>query len=279
MIEKLAELSPLVFYGGAIFFALAELVAPRRPAAAPCGRRWVTNIGLFLFGMLVQRVCVPLSMLAIAEVGQRSGLGLFNAAGATTGWAAAVVGVAALDLWKYGEHRLSHSVPLLWRLHMTHHSDVDTDFTTTERQHPLDVLLASASFVFAIFLLGISPLAVAIYLLLTSADSLFSHANIRLPRALERLLSVVVVTPGVHHVHHSSARRETDSNYGSLLTVWDRLFDTYRPPDSATEAARIIGLEYFRDGESARLDRVLCQPFLKPTATPRALDEPHAEAR
>jgi sterol desaturase/sphingolipid hydroxylase (fatty acid hydroxylase superfamily) len=264
MTEWLEELFPYAFFGTVMVMAVAELLAPRRQPTASLNRRWVTNLGLFVVGLGVQRFVLPVSAVVAAETAERSGLGLFNLAG-WTGPASLVVGILALDLWKYLEHRLVHAVPVLWRLHLTHHSDVDADFTTTERHHPLEVVFGVISAMAAIFLLGISPLAVIIYLLLASAVTFFSHANIRIPEKIEAGLRFAIVTPGFHNVHHSAARAETDSNYGVLLTVWDRIFASRRRSTQAQEAARVIGLEYFRDARSARFDRVLCQPFLSPT--------------
>ena len=113
-----------------------------------------------------------------------------------------------------------------------------------------------------VYLLGIHPAAVALYLLLASSVALFSHANVRLSAGFERGLRWLIVTPNFHAVHHSAARSETDTNFGVLLTLWDRLFATYREPTLQAAESRTIGLEYFRDHRSARLDRVLLQPFL-----------------
>jgi sterol desaturase/sphingolipid hydroxylase (fatty acid hydroxylase superfamily) len=220
-----------------------------------------------VLGLVLQRFLAPISALIAAETARRSGIGLLNSLGPNDGWAFTLAGVAALDLWRYFEHRAIHAVPLLWRLHLTHHSDIETDFTTTERHHPLETIFGSLSIVLGVALLGVSPLAISFYVVLASAVALFSHANIRLPERLERALGVLIVTPGVHNVHHSAMRSETDSNYGTLSPVWDRMLGTYRAPDRAREAARIVGLEYFRDAESARLDRVLCQPFRSLRAT------------
>jgi len=268
LVDALLARVPYVFYGGVIVLAVAELAAPRRVGRVPTGRRWSTNIGLFVCSLLVQRFLLPVSALLAAEGARRSGFGLLNLLEWTNGWGAALLAVAALDLWRYFEHRVLHAVPLLWRLHVTHHSDVEVDFTTTERHHPFESIVAALTIIAPIVLLGIPPLAIALYVLVASAVALFSHANIRLPERVERAGGLLIVTPGVHHVHHSSSRPETNSNYGTILTVWDRMFGTYREPGGAREAARVLGLEYFRDSNSARIDRVLCQPFLsmKPTS-------------
>ena len=260
MSETLMILYPFAFYGTAMCLAVAELVVPGRQQSAPVSRRWVANIGLFVFSVFVQRICAPVSVVFVAEAAIRSGNGIFQLIGGP-GWAVVLSGVLLLDLWKYVEHRLSHRISMLWRLHLVHHSDVDADFTTTERHHPLEIVVGLVSTVAVIYLFGIPPLAVVIYLLFATAIALFSHANIRLSGRVDRWLRCIVVTPAVHEVHHSAASEETNSNFGSLLTVWDRTFGTYRTSTPADDAARVIGLEYFRDARSARFDQVLCLPF------------------
>ncbi len=265
MTESLLLLYPIAFYGMVMVLAVAELVVPGRRQSEPVSRRWVTNIGLFVVGHVVQRIFVPVSVIVVAEAAIRSGHGVFQFTGGP-GWIIVAMGVLVLDLWKYVEHRLTHRISLLWRLHMVHHSDVNADFTTTERHHPLESVASVVATITLIYLLGIPPLAVAIYLLFATAISLFSHANIRLSDRVDRGLRWLIVTPAVHAVHHSAARHETDSNFGTVLTVWDRIFGTLRSSTATETAERVVGLEYFRDARSARLDQVLCQPFASPLA-------------
>lgn len=260
MFESLIILHPFIFYGTVMCLAVAELKVPSRCQSEPVSRRWITNIGLFVLGFVVQRICAPVSVIIVAEAAVRSGNGVFQFIG-WPGWATVLLGVLLLDLWKYVEHRLLHGISMLWQLHMVHHSDVEADFTTAERHHPLEIIVGVAGTIAVVYLLGIPPFAVVIYLLLATPIALISHANIRLSGGVDRWLRCISVTPAVHMVHHSAAKQETDSNFGMLLTVWDRIFGTYRTSTPAEEAARVIGLEYFRDARSARFDQVLCQPF------------------
>jgi sterol desaturase/sphingolipid hydroxylase (fatty acid hydroxylase superfamily) len=177
--------------------------------------------------------------------------------------AGVVLGVVALDLWKYLEHRLMHAVSPLWRFHLVHHSDVEVDFTTTERHHPVEAAIAAAGLLAAIYALAIPPLSIALFFLAGTAVSLLSHANLSLPQRVDRALAALIVTPGVHLIHHSPRRRETDSNYGFVFTVWDRLFGTYVGGERAGRSGpRLQGLDVFRETDAQRIDRVLCQPFL-----------------
>lgn len=277
MLETLTTFYPFALYGTAMCLAVAELLVPCRRQAAPVSRRWVTNIGLFVLGLAIQRVLIPGSVIVVAAAAVQTGNGLFQLLGGP-GWAVLPAALLLLDLWKYAEHRLYHWISLLWRIHMVHHSDVDADFTTTERHHPLEVLVGFAGTVSVIYLFGIPPVAVAVYILLATAVALFAHANIRVPERVDRWLRLVIVTPAVHAVHHSAARRETDSNFGMLLTVWDRAFGSWHAPTAADDAARVIGLEYFRDARSGRFDQVLCLPF-RPLAARRQSPGADSETR
>jgi exosortase len=164
-----------------------------------------------------------------------------------------------LDLWRYWEHRFFHRMPWLWRMHLVHHSDTQIDVTTSERHHPLEVILGTLVMMCLIAGLGLPAAAVGVYLLAATVVALYSHANLRLDPSLDRLLRVVIVTPSQHAVHHSDLQPETDSNYGSVLTVWDRWFGTYVDPQDARIPR--FGLDYFRRPSDAWLLRVLQQPF------------------
>lgn len=260
MYEALTSAWAGVFYAAVILFALAELLIPARAGSRTLDRRWSTNIGLYLLNMLLHRFLGPVLAVVVGHAALAGETGVL-AWLAVPPLPAIVVGILVLDLWKYLEHRLMHGVPLLWRLHLVHHSDTDVDFTTAERHHPLEVVIGTVGFVAVTVAFAIPPLAIALYALIATIVALFSHANIQVGRALDRPLSWVIVTPAVHNVHHSAERAETDSNFGLMMTLWDRLFGTYTADTPQSAAARQIGLEYFRSDRDGWLDRVLLQPF------------------
>jgi len=163
------------------------------------------------------------------------------------------------DFWRYWEHRVFHEVPLLWRVHLVHHSDTYVDITTSERHHPFEALIASFTALFLVFALGFSAQAFAIYLAIATLFVLFSHANIVLSEGLDKSLRFLVVTPAVHAVHHSDYPAETNSNYGTVLMIWDRLFGTYVDPTHAKIPH--FGLEYFHQRRDTTLASALLQPF------------------
>lgn len=134
----------------------------------------------------------------------------------------------ALDLWTYFWHRANHRVPLLWRFHRMHHSDENMDVTTATRFHIGEIAISTAVRLGPVVLVGIPAEAILTYDVALLLVTQFHHANIGLRERLDRRLRYVIVTPNMHRVHHSQQRHETDSNYASVLSLWDRWFRTYR---------------------------------------------------
>jgi sterol desaturase/sphingolipid hydroxylase (fatty acid hydroxylase superfamily) len=169
----------------------------------------------------------------------------------------------------YWQHRLFHVVPLFWRIHRMHHADLDFDVTTALRFHPIEIVLSMLIKLAAVWLLGPAPVAVLLFEVLLNGTAMFNHANVRLPRALDRVLRLIVVTPDMHRVHHSVYMDEINSNYGFNLPWWDRLFGSYRPqPRDGHEGMR-IGLSAYRTPVCANLAWMLMLPFRRlETAAP-----------
>jgi sterol desaturase/sphingolipid hydroxylase (fatty acid hydroxylase superfamily) len=161
----------------------------------------------------------------------------------------------------YASHRALHEVRWLWPLHRVHHSDVEFDVTTGLRFHPGELLLLQVFRLGVVILLGAPLAAVLAYELALAAFLLFQHANVRLAPGFERIVRTLLVTPDMHRTHHSSHREETDSNYGFVLSLWDRLFRSHtRAPRDAPRQMR-IGLAEFRVPEQQTLRALLTQPL------------------
>jgi len=255
MTQEFGTLYQLVFLGTAVALVLLERVRALQRQPVQIARRWTSNIGLFIIGSVVDTLVLPIGIYAFAlsqAPGFVSRMGLPFAI-------EVLLTFLVLDLWRYWEHRFFHRIPWLWRVHLVHHSDTQIDVTTSERHHPLEYILGTVVMMALIAALGLPAAAVGVYLLAATVVALYSHANLRLEPSLDRLLRRLVVTPSQHAVHHSDLQPETDSNYGSVLTVWDRLFGTYVDPQDAKIPR--FGLDYFRRPGDARLLRVLQQPF------------------
>lgn len=137
------------------------------------------------------------------------------------------IGVLALDFSSWLVHLVMHKVPLLWRFHLIHHSDTNVDVTTGLRHHPGDSLLRGIFFLLLIFISGAPMYSVMIYQTLVVLTTAFTHANIRLPVKLDKALSYILISPNMHKVHHHWKQPYTDSNYGAVFSIWDRLLGTF----------------------------------------------------
>lgn len=256
MAEKFGAFYQLAFFSVFVLLGLLELTSSMRRQLVQRESRWNSNITLFLINGVVVHAILPVSIVAFA-MGQPPGLMAELGFGPTTQF---LLTFLLLDFWRYWEHRLFHIVPLFWQVHLVHHSDTQIDVTTTERHHPFEALLGSALLLALVAVLGLPAEAIAVYLIVAGVAALFSHANLRLPATLDRWLRLIIITPAVHVIHHSATKAQTDSNYSSVLTVWDRLFGTYTDPDKSSIPH--IGLEYFHQPPDTGLLRVLLQPFL-----------------
>jgi sterol desaturase/sphingolipid hydroxylase (fatty acid hydroxylase superfamily) len=166
-----------------------------------------------------------------------------------------------LDLVIYLQHVMFHTLPLFWRIHGMHHTDLDIDVTSGLRFHPLEIYLSTLIKLAAVAALGVPALAVLVFEVLLNGTSMFNHGNIRLPHGVDRLLRLCVVTPDMHRVHHSVIIRELNSNFGFNFPWWDRFFGTYRPQPAMGHDGMTIGLARFRDAGALTLRFLLLFPF------------------
>lgn len=222
--------------------------------------RQLVNLAVGVIDTVVLRLVFPVLAVGFASFAAESGIGLFNAIAAPW-WVSVPLSMALLDLAIYGQHRLFHRVGWLWAMHRVHHSDLGFDVTLAVRFHPLEIVLSMLIKFAVIAMLGAPAIAVLLFELLLSLGALFTHADIRLPARLERVLRWVVVTPDMHRVHHSVDRRETDSNFGFNLSIWDRLFRTYVAAPRLPPETMPIGLERFRSPPEQRLAALILNPF------------------
>jgi sterol desaturase/sphingolipid hydroxylase (fatty acid hydroxylase superfamily) len=176
-----------------------------------------------------------------------------------------IVAFLALDGASYLVHRLMHQTPAFWRFHVVHHIDASVDATTGFRQHPFDGLLRFCFIAAPAWLLGAPPAAIAVFRVLSAVNSALEHANIRVPRLLDRCFVSLWVTPDMHKVHHSRTRTETDSNYANLFSFFDRLFGTYTP--SSRGPSVIYGIDGYDGPEHQSVLEVLLLPLRRSSAS------------
>ncbi|NEY91232.1 sterol desaturase family protein [Tabrizicola oligotrophica] len=253
-----------VFLGLFALLAALETLAPRRSRSQPRGRRWVTNLAIVVLDTLALRalaLALPFLAVGAAIDAWRMGWGLFNLADWPL-WLEILLSILLLDLAIWVQHLVTHKVPLFWRFHRVHHADRDFDVTTALRFHPVEILASMLLKIGLVYLLGPQAVAVVLFEVILNATAMFSHSNLRLPLWLDRLVRLVLVTPDMHRVHHSVHRHEHDSNYGFALSVWDRIFRTYRPMPEAGHDKMVLGLEW-QDDKPSRLGWTLMLPFRK----------------
>ena len=242
-----------------------ETWLPRRAFALPLARRWLNHVALWVAGSLVVRLLIPLAGFSVAGWAQREGWGLLNVF-ALPGWLAVLIGVLAIDLGLYTQHRLLHGVPFLWRFHQVHHSDLDVDCGTALRHHPVETLVTQAFDLAVIAAVGVSPLAVLVGISLTGVASLFNHGNIAVPFVSERVLRWLIVTPDMHRIHHSIDVGESNRNFANILPLWDHVFSTYQREATLGQTQMLLGLADARAKRDFSLWTLLALPFRRRSA-------------
>lgn len=250
------------FFGVLAVVAVWEVIAPRRMLTDSKGRRWLANLSLVVIDTAVVRFLLPVLPVGLALIAQERGWGILNNI-ILPNWSKVVLAVVAFDFIIYLQHVLFHFLPILWRLHRMHHTDLDIDVTTGNRFHPVEIVISVGIKLAAVVLIGPPAFAVIIFEVALNATSQFNHGNIRIPEIVDRWLRLVVVTPDMHRVHHSIIPRETNSNFGFNLPWWDRLCGTYRPQPEQGHIAMSIGLKEFRDPTKLTLPQLLLQPFIR----------------
>lgn len=251
----------LCFFAGLLISVIIlEQLLPCRKLRFTRWVRWPANIGIATLNTLIIRVIFPAGATSFALLAQEQNWGILNNVDAPIA-AKIVLSVIVLDLVIFTQHIAFHKIPILWRLHRMHHADLDFDVTTGSRFHPLEIIISMSIKLILIGILGAPAIAVIVFEIILNATSMFNHGNVQLPKKLDRLLRLVVVSPDMHRVHHSSRPQEFNSNFGFNLPWWDRLFSTYveQPQDCHKEME--IGLKQFRDQNELRLHKLLTQPF------------------
>jgi sterol desaturase/sphingolipid hydroxylase (fatty acid hydroxylase superfamily) len=249
------------FFGILVIMFLWELIAPRRPLTTSKITRWFSNLGLVLIDSIAVRLVFPTALAGVALLAQRQGWGLFNLFELFS-LLKIIFSVLILDLAIYLQHVMFHSAPLFWRLHMVHHSDMDIDVTTGVRFHPIEIILSMGIKMIVVILIGAPPVSVLIFEIILNGTSMFNHGNVRYPQQIDSFLRLLVVTPEMHRVHHSTIRWETNSNLGFNFPWWDRLFGTYRDQPTKGHLEMTIGLDQYKEPQKLTFPWLIVLPFI-----------------
>jgi len=261
-------------------FSLLTWLERRRPLrreVEPKLTRTARNLAVAGIGAVALQLTERPVALELAALVEQHNVGLLKLLRLPV-WLETVLAVALLDYTIYVWHVLTHKVPFLWRFHVAHHVDLDLDASTALRFHFGELALSVPWRAAQLLIIGVSPIAYSTWQTFVFLSIMFHHSNVELPISLERWLNRLIVTPRMHGIHHSIVREETNSNWSSGLTIWDRLHGTLRlnvPQDKIT-----IGVPAYREPKQVELLKILPMPFGEQRPTWQLPDngEPRREA-
>jgi sterol desaturase/sphingolipid hydroxylase (fatty acid hydroxylase superfamily) len=244
-----------------VLMGLLDFLRPHRTSPVPRAIRWKANLLLTIFNAIVVRIAFPAAAVGFAAYAYQSQLGLLNLIELPK-WISYPLTILLMDLAIYVQHRVFHNYRPLWRIHRVHHTDRHLDFTSGARFHPIEILLSMAIKFVVIITIGAPMGAVILFEIILNGMSVFSHSNLKISRNIDALLRILFVTPGMHLIHHSQEVNETNSNYGFNLSIWDKIFNSYRENSIHPEKEMRIGLREFEDlVNSSKIEGLLALPF------------------
>ena len=258
----------LIIVGGLTFFWLLEGAMPLFNFNYKKWKHAVPNIFFTITTILVN---LPMAFLLLmsADWTIANNFGILNWLPDMSLGVYTLLGVLLMDFFgAYLPHLIEHKVPPLWMVHLVHHSDHKVDATTANRHHPIESIVRYTFTLIGVIVIGAPIGIVMLYQSLSIVATQFSHANIKLPKKVDKILSYVIVSPDMHKVHHHYVMPFTDSNYGNIFSIWDRLLGTYMELDTDKI---VYGVDVFPDEkENSNIKDLLKQPFQKyrkPTTT------------
>ncbi|WP_338356695.1 sterol desaturase family protein [Yeosuana marina] len=251
----------LILVGGLTFFWLLESAVPLFKFKYKKWRHAVPNIFFTLTTIIVNFVLAFL-LLKSADWVMSNNFGILNWLPEMSLGLYIILGILLMDFFgAYVPHWVEHKVKSLWMVHLVHHTDHHVDTTTANRHHPIESVIRFVFTLFGVFIIGAPMGIVMLYQSLSLVSTQFNHANIKLPKTVDKLISYVLVSPDMHKVHHHYVLPYTDSNYGNIFSVWDRLLGTYRYLD---REQLVFGVDVFPDElENGQIINLLKQPFQK----------------
>lgn len=251
----------IILVGGITFFWILEGIVPLFKIPY---KKWRHSVPNFFFTLTTIIINFPLAFLLLqtSDWTIENQFGIINWLPQMPLWLYVILGLMLLDLiGAYTAHLVEHKVKPLWMVHLVHHSDHNVDATTANRHHPLESLIRYIFTLIGVFVVGAPIGIIMLYQSASVVLSQFNHANIRLPKKVDNAISWLIVSPDMHKVHHHYRLPYTDSNYGNIFSIWDRLFGTFMK----MEVDDIVyGVDTFPDEkENSSIVGLLKQPFHK----------------
>jgi sterol desaturase/sphingolipid hydroxylase (fatty acid hydroxylase superfamily) len=251
----------LILVGGLTLFWLLEGAVPLFRFDYKKWKHAIPNI-FFTITTVVINFVLAFLLLNTADWVGANGFGIINWLPEMSLWLYALLGVLLLDfIGAYVPHYVEHNVKPLWMIHLVHHTDHKVDTTTANRHHPLESVIRFVFTLLGVFIIGTPIALVFLYQSLSLIATQFSHANIKLPKKIDHALSYVLVSPDMHKVHHHHVLPYTDSNYGNIFSIWDRILGTFMKLD---RGKLVYGVDVFPDEvKNSSITELLKQPFQK----------------
>ncbi len=248
------------YFGMLLGLLFAEQLAPRAPSAQRKSGRIRFHLGIGVANGLVLYLVMTGPTVAAIFYAQGHRVGAARLLG-LSGWWEVAATIVLLDIWDYWMHRAFHKIPFMWRFHRAHHSDMELDVTTSARFHIGELVLSGCSKCLMILLWGPSLWGVVAFDMLLNIASQFHHSNVAIPIALQDRIERLVVTPRMHQCHHALHRDCFNTNFATILSVWDRLFGSYRWSRDKSEL-EVMGLSIPRGEETMKFKPFLLSPLL-----------------
>jgi sterol desaturase/sphingolipid hydroxylase (fatty acid hydroxylase superfamily) len=248
----------------ALCFGLAQYFFERHETPVTSGvSRWWTN-GLLYFTDIAVVTIFAAAIAWLVQADNTKSLALLPVRDFSVPMQMAAL-LLVHGFVQYWVHRAGHQIPLLWSWHRIHHTDKELDATTGLRHHPFESILDYIAFLLPTLLLSPSPAAILSYFILTIAFAMFAHFPTHwLSAPIDQALSLIIVTPRLHQLHHSTWHKETDTNYGNVLVIWDRMFGTYHAVPDKLRADFALGLDEFPRIKAEDPFHLLISPFSGP---------------
>ena len=249
----------LILVGGLTFFWILEGSVPLFKFKYKKWQHAIPNL-FFTVTTIIINFVLAFLLLMSADWVMANNFGILNWLPEIPLWSYIILGVLFMDFFgAYLPHLVEHKVKPLWMVHLVHHTDHHVDTTTANRHHPLESVIRFAFTLFGVFVIGVPIGIVMLYQSLSLVATQFTHANIKLPKQIDKALSYFLVSPDMHKVHHHYVLPYTDSNYGNIFSIWDRLLGTYMHLD---REKLVYGVDVFPDElENGQITNLLKQPF------------------
>ena len=251
----------IILVGGITFFWFLEGFFPMVKFNYKKWKHAIPNF-FFTFTTIVINFIFAFLLLNVSDWTSHAEFGFLHWLPTLPLWMDVLLGVLLLDLiGAYLPHFVEHKIKPLWMIHLVHHSDPQVDTTTANRHHPLESLVRFIFTLIGVGFLGTSIGIIMLYQALSVVSTQFIHANIKIPKRLDRWISYLVVSPDMHKIHHHYRLPYTDTNFGNIFSVWDRLFGTFSYMDRSKV---IYGVDVFPDEKkNTQIGSLLRQPFEK----------------